>query len=81
MFHVHYKSQTRKINQDGLNIVSRFLLLSERKNVSFKNINNGESCYPQDGNGSIENEELGGFLKDLLELVKRVIVLYTKAYS
>ena len=27
----------------------------------------------QDGNGSIENEELRGFLKDLLELVKKVI--------
>lgn len=26
----------------------------------------------QDGNGTIENEELRGFLKDLLELVKRV---------
>ena len=31
-----------------------------------KNISN---C--QDGNGTIENEELRGFLKDLLELVKR----------
>ena len=27
---------------------------------------------PQDNNGSIENEELKGFLKDLLELVKKV---------
>ena len=27
----------------------------------------------QDGNGSIENEELRGFLKDLLELVKKVV--------
>ena len=26
----------------------------------------------QDGNGTIENEELKGFLKDLLELVKKV---------
>ncbi len=26
----------------------------------------------QDGNGTIENEELRGFLKDLLELVKKV---------
>lgn len=26
----------------------------------------------QDNNGSIENEELRGFLKDLLELVKKV---------
>jgi hypothetical protein len=26
----------------------------------------------QDNNGSIENEELKGFLKDLLELVKKV---------
>ena len=30
----------------------------------------------QDGNGSIENEELRGFLKDLLELVKKVLLLY-----
>ena len=30
-------------------------------------------CYLfQDGNGTIENEELRGFLKDLLELVKKV---------
>lgn len=27
--------------------------------------------FPQDNNGSIENEELRGFLKDLLELVKK----------
>jgi hypothetical protein len=27
--------------------------------------------YHQDNNGSIENEELRGFLKDLLELVKK----------
>lgn len=27
---------------------------------------------PQDNNGTIENEELRGFLKDLLELVKKV---------
>ena len=26
----------------------------------------------QDNNGTIENEELNGFLKDLLELVKKV---------
>jgi hypothetical protein len=26
----------------------------------------------QDNNGTIENEELRGFLKDLLELVKKV---------
>ena len=29
----------------------------------------------QDGNGTIENEELKGFLKDLLELVKKVLSL------
>lgn len=29
------------------------------------------NLYDRDGNGSIENEELGGFLKDLLELVKK----------
>jgi len=29
------------------------------------------ALYDRDGNGSIENEELRGFLKDLLELVKR----------
>lgn len=28
--------------------------------------------YLQDNNGTIENEELRGFLKDLLELVKKV---------
>lgn len=28
--------------------------------------------YVQDNNGTIENEELRGFLKDLLELVKKV---------
>lgn len=28
--------------------------------------------YSQDNNGTIENEELRGFLKDLLELVKKV---------
>ena len=27
--------------------------------------------FSQDGNGTIENEELRGFLKDLLELVKK----------
>lgn len=30
----------------------------------------------QDNNGSIENEELRGFLKDLLELVKKVSLWY-----
>lgn len=29
--------------------------------------------HSQDNNGTIENEELRGFLKDLLELVKKVI--------
>merc|ERR1719188_1137265 len=29
------------------------------------------NLYDRDGNGSIENEELRGFLKDLLELVKK----------
>ena len=29
------------------------------------------SLFSQDGNGTIENEELRGFLKDLLELVKK----------
>ncbi|CAK1604657.1 unnamed protein product [Parnassius mnemosyne] len=29
------------------------------------------SLYDRDNNGSIENEELRGFLKDLLELVKK----------
>jgi len=29
------------------------------------------ALYDRDGNGSIENEELRGFLKDLLELVKK----------
>jgi len=29
------------------------------------------ALYDRDGNGTIENEELRGFLKDLLELVKR----------
>ena len=72
--------QEKSIKMDWISLVDFFCWV-KRKNVSFKNINNGESCYPQDGNGSIENEELGGFLKDLLELVKRVIVLYTKAYS
>lgn len=34
--------------------------------------------FSQDNNGTIENEELRGFLKDLLELVKKVdiIVIY-----
>lgn len=32
-------------------------------------------CYAQDNNGTIENEELRGFLKDLLELVKKVKLL------
>ena len=30
------------------------------------------SKHTQDNNGTIENEELRGFLKDLLELVKKV---------
>lgn len=35
--------------------------------------NNLKTIFPpQDNNGSIENEELRGFLKDLLELVKKV---------
>lgn len=31
--------------------------------------------YSQDNNGTIENEELRGFLKDLLELVKKVCTI------
>ena len=32
------------------------------------------ACFfcPQDKNGTIENEELNGFLKDLMELVQQV---------
>ena len=33
-----------------------------------------DCCHPQDNNGTIENEELRGFLKDLLELVKKVSI-------
>ena len=32
----------------------------------------------QDSSGEIENEELSGFLKDLLELVKNVSILKMK---
>lgn len=32
--------------------------------------------YSQDNNGTIENEELRGFLKDLLELVKKVCIRF-----
>lgn len=39
------------------------------------------SEYVQDNNGSIENEELRGFLKDLLELVKKVSLLIKKIYQ
>ena len=35
----------------------------------------------QDGNGTIENEELRGFLKDLLELVKKVRRKQTSFFS
>ena len=40
---------------------------------SYHNVKRKFSPNFQDGNGSIENEELRGFLKDLLELVKKVI--------
>ena len=33
--------------------------------------------FPQDGNNSIENEELHGFLKDLMELVQEVGIVRT----
>lgn len=36
--------------------------------------------YLQDNNGTIENEELRGFLKDLLELVKKVCIRLTKVF-
>jgi hypothetical protein len=35
----------------------------------------------QDNNGSIENEELRGFLKDLLELVKKVNVNWKMTFK
>ncbi len=44
------------------------------KSVNFlKKLNSDIFCgnLLQDGNGTIENEELRGFLKDLLELVKK----------
>ena len=31
--------------------------------------------YDKDNNGTIENEELTGFLKDLLEVMKKVLTL------
>jgi hypothetical protein len=34
--------------------------------------NDNRAILWQDNNGTIENEELGGFLKDLLELAKKV---------
>lgn len=34
-------------------------------------------AFLKDNNGSIENEELRGFLKDLLELVKKVRILWS----
>lgn len=39
--------------------------------------------FVQDNNGSIENEELRGFLKDLLELVKKVcfLIFFQKNYK
>lgn len=36
--------------------------------------------YLQDNNGTIENEELRGFLKDLLELVKKVCIRSAKVF-
>ena len=35
------------------------------------------STYLQDNSGDIENEELAGFLKDLLSLAKKVIKIYS----
>lgn len=36
--------------------------------------------FLQDNNGTIENEELRGFLKDLLELVKKVMYFITPRF-
>ena len=48
-----------------MNLLQKFCLLPPHQNrFDFPN--------PQDSSGHIENEELSGFLKDLLELVKTV---------
>ncbi|CAG9806128.1 unnamed protein product [Chironomus riparius] len=41
------------------------------KNLTKEDIESVFSLYDRDNNGSIENEELRGFLKDLLELAKK----------
>uniref|UniRef100_A0A1A9ZP29 EF-hand domain-containing protein n=1 Tax=Glossina pallidipes TaxID=7398 RepID=A0A1A9ZP29_GLOPL len=38
------------------------------------------SLYDRDNSGTIENEELKGFLKDLLELVKKIVILVQTKY-
>lgn len=71
-------------NKDGkLQLSEMAKLLPVRENFLNRQIFKGSTkltkddiervfnLYDRDGNGSIENEELGGFLKDLLELVKR----------
>jgi len=45
-------------------------IFKESKNLTKEDIESVFSLYDRDNSGEIENEELSGFLKDLLELVK-----------
>eukprot|EP00092_Neocalanus_flemingeri_P078778 GFUD01098048.1.p1 GENE.GFUD01098048.1~~GFUD01098048.1.p1 ORF type:complete len:115 (-),score=43.29 GFUD01098048.1:63-371(-) len=45
-------------------------VFKESNNLTKEDIEKVFSLYDRDNSGEIENEELSGFLKDLLELVK-----------
>ena len=47
------------------------MLLQGSSKLTKDDIERVFALYDRDGNGTIENEELRGFLKDLLELVKK----------
>ncbi|KAE9543099.1 hypothetical protein AGLY_003010 [Aphis glycines] len=60
-----FKGATKLTKDD----IERVFSLYDRPNIAPRQYTQYD--YSQDNNGTIENEELRGFLKDLLELVKK----------